>query len=150
MWLRHAMLQALEGRWSLDRSVEDHGSGKPMAAMRGIAVFTLGHTGEAAYAESATLMLEGGPAMPATRHYFYRQEEDGLAIFFDEARSQLFHRLVLDQSDRGLIGTDLHLCAPDRYDSRYEFRDDGSFAITHVVQGPRKSYVSRTHYLRLC
>lgn len=148
MWLRHAMLPALDGRWSLDRSVDDLGSGKPMAAMHGIATFTLGAAGEAAYAESATLALEGGQAMPATRHYFYRQEQDGLAIFFDEARSQLFHRLVLEQGEGGLLGADLHLCTPDRYDSRYEFRPDGSFAVVHVVEGPRKSYVSRTLYRR--
>ncbi|WP_413988947.1 DUF6314 family protein [Labrys okinawensis] len=148
MWLRHAMLPALDGRWSLDRSVDDIASGKPMAAMQGTATFTLGTAGEAIYAEHATLALEGGPAMPATRHYFYRQEEDGLAIFFDEACSQLFHRLILEEGESGLVGADLHLCAPDRYDSRYEFRSDGSFAVVHVVEGPRKSYVSRTSYLR--
>lgn len=148
MWLRHAMLPALDGQWSLDRIVEELHSGKPMAAMRGTAVFTLGADGEAAYTESATLALEGGPVMPATRRYFYRQEEDGLSIFFDESRSRLLHRLVLEQKDGGLAGADLHLCAPDRYDSRYEFRLDGGFAVTHVVEGPRKSYVSRTLYGR--
>src|ERR1700760_2813845 len=134
MWLRHAMLPALEGQWSLDRSVEDLGSGKPMAAMHGTAVFTREAPGEAAYAETVTLALEGGGAMPAARQYFYRQHDDGLSIFFDGARTQLFQRLVLDQGEDGLVAADLHLCAPDRYDSRYAFHPDGSFAVTHVVE----------------
>lgn len=132
----------------LNRSVENSRTGEPMAAMHGTASFIVTSENEALYSESVTLALESGVAMPATRRYFYRQERDGLAIYFDEARENLFHRLLLEEADGGLIAADLHHCAPDRYDSRYEFLADGTFTVTHVVDGPRKSYVSRTVYAR--
>ncbi len=132
----------------LNRSVENSRSGEAMAAMHGTASFIVTSENEALYSESVTLALESGHAMPATRRYFYRHESDGLAIYFDEARENLFHRLLLEEADGGLTAADRHLCSPDRYDSRYEFLADGTFRVTHVVDGPRKSYVSRTVYVR--
>lgn len=149
MWVRNALLPALSGLWSLDRTIESSISGEPMAVMRGTAVFTLQSSNAASYSESLVLALQDGPAMPATRQYFYRQDANVLAIFFDEARERPFHRLVLQETVGGmLLASAVHHCAPDHYDSRYEFRSDGAFAITHLVSGPRKSYVSKTLYVR--
>jgi hypothetical protein len=148
MWNRSALLPTLSGRWALKRTVEDRRSGEAMAAINGTALFATGLAGKAAYSESVTVSLEGGPSMPGKQRYFYCQEVHGLSIFFDGSHQRLFHRLVLESEGTSLVAIDVHRCTPDRYDSHYEFRHDGTFTVTHTVEGPRKSYVSKTLYFR--
>jgi Family of unknown function (DUF6314) len=149
IWTPATLLQTLSGAWKLDRAISDAVSGAPIATLQGSAEFTLQGGNDALYAENGTLTMGQGPSVSANRLYFYRQQPDGVAIYFDEARERLFQTLVLSGDGKtGLQARDLHLCAPDRYEGRYHFLPDGGFEIEYRVTGPHKSYVSRTVYRR--
>jgi hypothetical protein len=148
-WMQDQIVQALSGTWLFDRVLEGAVSGAPIGTVKGRATFVAVGTGDAVYAENGVLALDTGQLVSASVHYYLRQLGGDLAIFFDEGRTRLFHRLNLDgNTEVGFAATSTHFCAPDRYESLYEFRRDGSFAVEHVVSGPRKSYISRTHYRR--
>jgi hypothetical protein len=148
-WTPCDILSSLAGEWLIRRSIEDVGSGAPMATLEGRARVTLEGSREAAYVEEGLLSLPDGRSVGARRAYYYRQGENGLDIFFDKERTRIFHRLVpREDPDGSLVAADLHLCAADRYEGLYRFLPDGGFSIEHVVRGPHKSYRSTTRYER--
>ena len=100
------------------------------------------------YREQGKLSLAGGQSLDAERHYILTEEIDGFAVLFAETPPRLFHRITLEETASGLAGAGSHLCGADRYDSRYEFRADGSFIIAHTILGPRKAYAMETRYVR--
>jgi hypothetical protein len=148
-WMQDQIVQALTGTWLFERVLEGAVCGTPIATVKGRATFVAVGMTDAAYAENGVLALDTGQSVSASGHYYFRQLGGDLAIFFDEGRTRLFHRLNLRGSaEAGFAAASTHFCAPDRYESLYEFRRDGSFAVEHVVSGPRKSYISRTLYRR--
>jgi hypothetical protein len=109
----------------------------------------IGHEdGRYDYREQGRLTLTNGQSLDAERRYFFREENDGFAVFFAETPPSLFHRVALRREGATLIGTATHLCEADRYDSRYEFFADGDFSVQHRVEGPRKRYSMITRYAR--
>jgi hypothetical protein len=100
------------------------------------------------YHEQGQLRLADGQLVDGERRYIFAEHDCGFDVLFAESPPRLFHRVVLIAAGSSLIGTGSHLCVEDRYDSRYEFRCDGSFVVQHVVRGPRKRYTISTHYAR--
>lgn len=135
---------ALPGAWSLARRISDG------TAMAGTAVFAPAVDGDGlAYREQGSLRLVGGEVFQAERRYVFQPRPAGFAVFFAETPLRLFHEVALAAADRTLSGEAAHLCANDRYASRYAFHPDGSFSIRHVVSGPRKAYTLDTRYRRI-
>jgi len=136
------VFDGLAGAWRLERRIS------PAIRMDGEAQFATSADGTLAYEEQGTLTLADGTALPANRRYLFRRRPGGFAVFFAEETPRLFHEVALHDADAVLLGETEHLCTPDHYRSRYEFHPDGSFTIRHEVAGPRKDYVSLTHYAR--
>lgn len=134
---------ALPGTWVLHRHIDG------MASMTGTAVFAVGKDGWLTYRECGELRLTNGQAFQAERRYLFQPRSAGFAVFFAETPPRLFHDVILTETQGILWGEAPHLCADDRYMSRYEFKRDGTFSIRHVVHGPRKSYRSDTTYRRI-
>jgi hypothetical protein len=135
-------LRWLAGSWTLRRSI-DNG-----ASMVGTATFLGRIDGRFDYAERGRVTLADGRILDAERRYLFEQTGDGFAVWFAESLSRLFHRVALRRLGTSLAGGGAHACGDDRYDTRYEFRADGSFLVTHAVHGPRKCYVMETRYTR--
>jgi hypothetical protein len=137
-----SVLRAITGSWLLRRSI-DNG-----ASMNGVALFTDLGAGRLDYREHGQLRLPDGQVIDAERHYIFTDDADGFSVWFAETPPRLFHRVVLSHVGPSLIGEATHICGDDRYDSRYEFHADGTFAIRHAVRGPRKHYDITTRYRR--
>ena len=133
----------LEGSWSLERIIEG------LATMEGVATFTRDGADALAYHEEGEVRLVHGQAVKAHRDYRFERAPRGFNVLFAEVTPRLFHRIELAREDTALTGAAAHLCAPDTYDSSYQFLADGSFVIRHAVRGPRKDYVSTTTFSRL-
>jgi hypothetical protein len=116
--------------------------------MTGAATITPHAAGQFDYRELGQLRLPDGRALDAERRYVFEEMDSGFAVFFAETPPRLFHRIALRTTGPSLVGAATHLCADDRYDSRYEFRAEGSFVVEHRVSGRRKRYTSVTRYTR--
>ena len=136
------VIASLLGSWSLRRSI-DNG-----ASMTGIATFRDSGGGRYLYAEEGCLRLADGQTVDAARRYIFEETDGGFAVLFAETPPRLFHRIVLHRVGSSLVGAGTHVCGDDRYDSRYRFQADGSFAVEHAVSGPRKRYALATRYAR--
>jgi len=136
-------LEALVGSWELRRSI-DNG-----ATMTGRASFTDLRGGRLDYHEQGQLRLPDGQLIDAERRYVFEEHADGFSVWFAETPPRLFHRVVLGHGGSSLMGEATHLCGDDRYDGRYEFHSDGSFAVQHAVTGLRKRYSINTTYRRV-
>jgi len=143
MWLSACeVLNTLAGGWRFDRLI-DNG-----ASMSGVAAFIKRDGACLDYHEQGRLRLAGGQILGAERRYIFRDEDNGFSALFAENPPRLFHRIVLRLADTSLTGTGRHFCGDDRYETRYEFRADGSFGVRHAVFGPRKRYAIMTDYVR--
>ena len=116
--------------------------------MTGRAVITDKNDGQFGYREQGQLRLSDGRLIDAERCYIFAEDAAGFRVLFSESPPRLFHRIALSRVGPNLIGDGIHLCGDDRYDSRYEFRVDGSFIVRHGVVGPRKRYTIETRYCR--
>ena len=130
------------GSWVLHRSI-DNG-----ASMTGAATISRRDDGRFDYHERGRLRLADGQVIDAERRYIFAEAADGFEVLFAETPPRSFHRIVLHKKGTSLVGSAEHFCAPDYYDSRYEFRANGTFATSHAVAGPAKSYVMHTEYIR--
>lgn len=137
------LLASLAGMWLLSRSIDDGSS------MAGTATITPRGAGQFDYHERGQLRPPDGRTLDAERRYIFAEEADDFAVFFAENPPRLFHRIALHHEGPNLVGAATHLCAADRYDSRYAFHPDGSFVTEHRVHGPRKRYTIVTRYARV-
>ena len=101
-----------------------------------------------AYHEQGRLHLVGGQMFDAERRYLFRPSVGGFEVLFAEAPPRLFHRVALSRDGAALVGSGVHHCGADRYDSVYAFRDGDTFSIRHAVRGQNKDYTMTTHYRR--
>lgn len=122
------MLAYLEGRWRLERRIEDRRAGI-VGRFDGTCDWVPDGQGLRQVEEG---VLQYGTAAPmrASRVYLWRAEEDGLAVLFEDGRP--FHRLGADRV------ADRHHCPPDIYDVRYDFGDWPQWMQEWTVTGPRK------------
>jgi hypothetical protein len=138
------VMKKLIGSWSFDRVIESQ------ATMQGIATFAPLDSGRLAYREQGCLKLANGTEVQAEREYFFSNSDGGFKVFFREDPPRLFHEIFLSASSGGkLSGHARHVCKRDEYQSAYMFLPDGTFAVRHVVSGPRKDYTMNTSYTRL-
>lgn len=134
----------LIGSWSFSRVIENQ------ATMQGTAIFTPLDRGRLAYREQGHLKLANGTTVQAEREYLFSSSGGGFRVFFREDPPRLFHEISLSASPGGaLSGRAGHLCKHDDYQSAYAFLPDGTFAVRHVVSGPRKDYTMTTTYTRI-
>ena len=127
-----------EGLWQIDRRIEDRRAGGT-ARMAGTARITP-ESGRWRYAETGTLVLDGGAELTSERVYLWQITPERVEVFFDDGRS--FHAFTPDgRAER-------HLCDPDLYVPAYDFSDWPAWSVRWEVTGPRKDYGSFTRYRR--
>jgi hypothetical protein len=132
-------LADLEGRWALERRIEDRRAGLD-GRLSGTCVWR--PDGAALVQEEAgTLHYGDAPPILAERRYLWRADGDGLAVFFEDGRA--FHRVGPGRMQ------DRHDCAPDTYDVAYVFDHWPVFSTVWHVTGPRKDHVIHSFYTRL-
>lgn len=130
----------LAGTWSYKRVISNYGT------IDGKSVFALTEPDVLAYTEKGLLHLTDGPVLEAHQEYVYRLEDgDRLAVYFRDGR--FFHEVSL--ADDGRTGTGDHLCKLDFYQAAYRFEGPEAFTVTYNVKGPKKDYVSETHFIKL-
>jgi len=134
------VVASLAGVWLLRRSI-DNG-----VSMIGTATIAPRGDGQSDYHECGRLILANGQVIEGERRYIFEGCSDGFAVLFAESPPRPFHRIGLSQIGASLVGSGVHLCGEDRYDSRYEFRADDTFVVAHEVRGPHKRYTIETHY----
>lgn len=131
-------LSAFTGEWHIRREIEDFMAGQTVS-FRGIARFVPDEDA-LRLTETGEMAIPGQPPLSATRSYVWRQEPDGLSIWFADGR--YFHRIVKERA------ADDHWCDPDRYEVVYSFSDWPRWRSDWRVRGPRKDYRMTSHYRR--
>jgi hypothetical protein len=133
------IFRMLQGAWAFDRQVT------PGGAMIGRAVFNQAGVGVYDYDEAGKWALDDGTLGEFSRRYSYRLIDDQIHVYYADGvdNGKLFH--VLDVTDERVAQAE-HLCGQDLYKSKYEFDLPNNFKITHAVKGPKKDYVSVTHF----
>lgn len=129
-------LWEFEGRWRITRKIDDRATGRA-GWFEGTALFTAEAAG-LRYHEAGELAMDGAPVMAASRDYLWREDEEGIAVYFDDGR--FFHRIGA-RAD--------HWCDPDQYDVSYDFTDWPDWRTLWAVQGPRKDYLMESLYFRI-
>jgi hypothetical protein len=126
-------LDAFEGRWTIERAIEDVRAGRA-GAFRGEATFARA-PGGLAYAEAGTISLGGQGPYAAERRYFWA--DAGLnAIEVRFADGRFFHRFYGDEERPAAV----HECGADTYRVRYDFARWPRWRAEWRVTGPRKDY----------
>lgn len=121
-------LADLEGTWRLTRQIADQRAGLT-GRLEGTCRWLRDGAG-LRQEETGLLHYGTAPPMQSARVYLWRQEADGLAVFFEDGRP--FHRLVPGRlSDR-------HLCDSDTYDVTYDLSRWPDWTQVWRVTGPRK------------
>lgn len=131
-------LSDLEGRWTLVRRIDDRRAGLS-GRLTGTCDWTSDGQGLVQF-ETGTLHYGDAPPIRAERRYLWRQEGEGLAVFFEDGRP--FHRVGPGRP------SDRHQCPPDTYDVTYAFDGAHAFSTTWRVTGPRKDQVIHSLYTR--
>ena len=133
-----ASLWALEGRWGLTREVR-HEDGR-IDRLEGITDF-LRSGPRLIQDETGSLTVES-QVLEARQRYVWEDAGGQLNVHFADLRP--FHTVMLNAPEP----TAVHLCPPDRYEVRYDFRSWPRWRATWTVEGPRKSYVMTSNYRR--
>ncbi|OIP87105.1 MAG: hypothetical protein AUK37_02050 [Rhodobacterales bacterium CG2_30_65_12] len=134
-------LKDFEGRWRIARRIEDEWMGTT-GLFEGVARLTPDGRG-LAYSEVGELWLPQEAPMAARRGYLWREEPDGIAVFYQDGRA--FHRIKAGAP----VVRDWHICGEDAYDVTYNFTHWPAWRMIWKVRGPRKDYVSITDFARL-
>ena len=132
-------LQDFQGRWRIDRRIEDRRLGLS-GRFEGEAVFAPEGCG---LRQTETGILRFGEAAPmqASRVYHWHSAGDRIVLTFEDGRD--FH----DFSPRRGAEA-VHLCGADTYRVRYGFGDWPVWTSVWIVTGPRKDLTLRTVFSR--
>ncbi|SFQ26414.1 hypothetical protein SAMN05421853_103114 [Roseivivax halotolerans] len=129
-----------EGCWRFRRKILDRTLGQ---LSQGQGSVNLVRDGEGLiYDEEITLSLPGQKPITGTRRYLWTAHPRGVEIFFDDGRP--FHLMDLSEPQP----SDLHDCAPDRYQVIYDLADWPVWGAVWEVRGPRKDYRMDTLFVR--
>lgn len=137
---RRPALAEFEGRWRLEREIEDAKAGQ-IVRFSGQAIFRPGEGGLIC-AETGEMTWPGQPPLRATRRYLWQGQGEDIAVFFDDGRP--FHLIA-----PGARPSAEHDCPPDLYEVRYDFRNWPEWRAEWRVHGPRKDYLMRSRYARV-
>ncbi|OAN84345.1 hypothetical protein A8B78_07325 [Jannaschia sp. EhC01] len=130
-------LADLEGRWRVLRDIDDRRAGLT-GRFEGEALWSPDADG-LTQTEAGVLRYATAAPMQATRRYLWREDGDGLHVFFDDGRP--FHTVPAQGQEA------LHDCPPDIYRVRYTFAENAFTTVWHVT-GPRKDAVLTTYFTR--
>ena len=131
----------LLGMWTLEREIQGQ------AKMTGLAEISEIGDGTAMYRERVAVTMSDGAEFAGSQVYLIRRMTDGFELRFAETDT-LFQELRFACTQAGVRAEAIHVCGEDRYASEYLLGPKRSFSIRHTVLGPRKKYVSVTHFLR--
>ncbi len=129
-------LADFEGAWRLDRVIEDRKAGLT-GRLSGQAVWEPGQGG-LVLTESGELRYGDGAPLRAERRYLWRDESDGIAVYFEDGRP--FYWFSATEGDAH------HDCPPDDYRVSYDFSGWPDWSARWTVRGPRKDYVMTSRY----
>ncbi len=133
-------LSDFEGRWRIDRRIEDMRAGRT-GWFEGQARLTADGQG-LAYRELGELRLGGARPLAASRRFLWRAEADGIAVLYEDGTP--FHRIA----GGAPVVQAFHACGPDDYEVSYNFTRWPAWRVIWRVRGPRKEYVSVSDYTR--
>ena len=143
--IARSIFEALPGPWTLSREIEDGRFGA--GSFTGTATFDAQPDGALLYREEGELTL-GAWRGPAWRRWVYALEEDVLVVRYPGTLAELHSFAFIANSNGGASARHVHLCGADRYEARFEWRDDASFQLAYRVTGPAKDYRLNTFLTR--
>lgn len=162
-----AVFRAMQGTWTLNRTIESRSSSSLGGTFTGTAQFhprvptDPTYSAEYLYVEAGVFTMANGYSVPATRRYIYRYNEttDKITAWFaaedNESTGAIFNTwdfYAPDDAGHGWMAKGHHWCNPDTYHNTCEFQFRGAavqkFMIMYEVEGPKKSYQAESWYER--
>lgn len=141
------LLDRFEGRWRLERHIEQEG-----AAMQGVATFSRAGEDRLLYDEAGQLTLRDGQIIRCTRRYQFVARGETLVILFNDGPDAGKTFVALACGDDGpdvLTAADPHLCGQDSYTVVYRLGLPHAYETDILVAGPHKNYRAVSRYTRL-
>ena len=135
--------QTFSGAWRASRKL----NGEPFFS--GNATFTAaGNNDLILYREEGFADHPGGFSALAFREYYFAISPGAFRIYFDQEQRSLFNSVQLFSRDGCYVGSGLHYCGQDTYESEYSFHNKDLWVWNHKVSGPKKEYLLETEYRR--
>ena len=128
------------GRWTISRRIEDRHA-RQIGHLSGTVLFAW-NSSVLIYTEAGELRLPDQPGLATQREYLWQAEGSSVNVSFPDGTP--FHRFRLSCSEARAS----HWCDPDRYDVWYDFSNWPDWTAIWTVRGPKKDYVSVTHFQR--
>ncbi len=129
----------LTGNWQLERQTS-HG----MRATGTVSI--LGSGEQLHYHEDVMTSLQDGTVLAGERRYNLRYTGPQLKMYYADGPDigKLFQTFNLQSGE----AQSTHICGEDTYHSTFKWHANGSFSLTHDVQGPAKNYIMHTVYTK--
>lgn len=155
MNLAQKLLNFFQGSWRVFRTIENTG------VFNGEAIFEPSETNpdELVYFEKGVFEFfdRVDSKFDASRSFIYRIiDQKDIQVYFNDkvSENELFHSFgcprIADQNQNKIELKNKHLCLSDTYDVKYEIDfEKNQFQITYDVNGPEKSYISKTLFNKL-
>lgn len=136
-------LDGLEGGWRVVRVINDIRAGLE-GRFEGACTWVRDDDGMV-QEERGVLRYGTAAPMQASRTYLWREDDQGLHVFFADGRA--FH--TVPALGPAQAKEALHDCSPDTYRVRYTFENARAFTTRWHVTGPRKDAVLVTKFTRI-
>ena len=171
MSLASKIFNIIQGSWKITRRIQGTGYLNGYA----IFDMNPNDQHELFYSENGIFVFDDGNSLEASKKYIYRLIDDDIYVYFNDKSSSvsslssssseetnvitseitdsLFHKFGINHNFFATNQTNfqfkaLHLCADDAYNVIYEFNLNKAdeFTIAYDVKGPKKNYISHTHF----
>ena len=123
------------GDWRIERRIHDRMLNHEVR-FTGLARFTDQGFNTLGYVETGELFIPDQKSITATREYRWSFVEGEVFVSYSDGSP--FHSFHPSSESWGAR----HLCGPDVYDVKYDFRKWRKWTMTWEVKGPRKDYRS--------
>lgn len=155
MNLSQKLFDFFQGSWSVIRTIENTGF------FTGTATFELSESNsdELIYNERGVFEFfdRVDSKFDASRSFIYTLiDQKDIQVYFNDKNSdkKLFHcfgcETIADNGQNNIVFKNKHFCSPDIYYITYEIDfEKVEFQITYDVNGPEKSYISKTLFKKL-
>lgn len=150
MLLAERVFQQLRGRWKLSRTITDRLTATVMIGEGSASFLSAGKDAAILhYREDLKVSFPDGLTTDAYREYLYKLEAGKIHVYFHGGpdTGKFFYELKF-AIDTPKTAAGSHLCISDLYNASYVLHSDNYFEIYYEVKGPKKNYLSQSHYER--
>jgi len=137
------IFESLDGKWSLLRSLGEHG------IIHGTAIFDKSsNSSMLLYREDFLIKNFNQNTMQSYKEYEYYYDQGKIIKYFKPVNNKnlRFYELKFIENNFAIA---VHICNLDRYEAEYRFYNLNNFKLKYYVKGPNKDYIIDTEFRKI-